>query len=1347
MVVDDWIDFVGGVKQAFALAADFSNFLFWDSVEHHCANHCIKVLTKTRLSDADRNELLNDVASLNRLFPDTIPLFSTAPEYLSDGWKSFKDRRRDKKKRYSEMCEHLPSIFGEPVDHDFFTKSIDLFSKACEEQKIRLGALCEFRDFMTLISGLKPKRCTLEEARYFSAIGIRRRCGSHLDGMTATSLQNQTDLLNEFISNRRKTSEMVYSQRRDIRLDSSVRIGAIELIRSLGLLLANPFIARTPNPEGNPGSGLLLSYLSVLGALRPPVDGRSKSSEDSRFYLRGDRVNSEYCLSMIFGFPIASTGIDTLFGGGGLFLYDERASRHGKRIALPGRIALIRGGFGSGKTSLSLSLAAANAQTGGLSVYFALESGFDNLWYSLQRLGFYGDNARFNVFCDFEEAYRYLRCRESNYKKQLLGERTESVDLTKGALVIIVVDRNVIKALPGPYLLSRIEKISKLRLEGITKMLLVDSLNALNRNFDQTNESEEGKQIDAVNKPQMAMDREDHNDESKPSTEIATQLANIANELARQNPEPKHSPSRRRNVLKSLQIAAENGTNIVLLSEEDDATWTSFGEDIADTVIKLGGPIETVRAGDAIFDQTFRTLNISKSRYQKEHPGTHPFKILPGEGLKAYCTTETRAVIDGWRSESHLPVAGFGVKAIDAILDSKGSNEPDCGRVICLEGKLGTYKTQFGMCFLKALKQEGKDAASLVISMRYDGVDIKEKLSDGFLAKAFDDDLKSSHDGIPLDEVMLCKLPHGNTLPDEIIRQIKDKFDEARKAGKRIRRVMLDNPGEWEDLCPMLQKDPLFASTLISFLRKRGARILVSNRLIAPSDSRLIRAILEHVETSIQLDSVKLGGRNVSTLRIVRSKKMTHEHQLFEIVVPNDDKGTLSLRPTESFSQFDSDGRVIPTQVRILTRKQSSYTKNYWKTTSALLQASIPSKVDFEESSSFGHRFAFGLASESTLDSLNILEIDEYELKDPKAVEMLAKIDLSEATGEYNSSFARSISNLPGDGHRRIVPFFANSSCLLFDENEIKICNADQVVDWQQILIEKKERAKRSIGKEAQRPFFAFPMSEPENWNSLFFEILANCEPELSREFSPNSLLELFSEENENKPRKSVSIASRIFHELTNDEYRRALSVGSLSDKREFDYSEPTAIVSRQWFTTLQETLRMMKKHENRISRDRNEAQDDKFSVSNYRIARLPGNWSVAGHWYLGILRDSVSIPAGVKFLKFLISREANEDRLRLGVGLPVYERNNYSPVNSTEKIWHCQDSLFFEQVPCNFIARSSFRDYLGNTIELTRLLQAIARLPVGSLDDSHLRSMWTKFIKHLASHPSNCEREISSNQ
>jgi hypothetical protein len=91
-------------------------------------------------------------------------------------------------------------------------------------------------------------------------------------------------------------------------------------------------------------------------------------------------------------------------------------------------------------------------------------------------------------------------------------------------------------------------------------------------------------------------------------------------------------------------------------------------------------------------------------------------------------------------------------------------------------------------------------------------------------------------------------------------------------------------------------------------------------------------------------------------------------------------------------------------------------------------------------------------------------------------------------------------------------------------------------------------------------------------------------------------------------------------------------------------------MVYRHWYTTLNEMMRELSKTE-----------DGRQKARLLKFARLPGGVSMSGEWYLAIPAHSAAPDAGLDLIKLITSRDAELNRVRLGVGLPTrrsfYER------------------------------------------------------------------------------------------
>ncbi len=100
--------------------------------------------------------------------------------------------------------------------------------------------------------------------------------------------------------------------------------------------------------------------------------------------IRTSFIDAEFLLSNLFGLKTSIQGFDALFGGG-LMLTDAFDSSDASRM--DGRTVLILGRYGTGKTLLSLQLAAEVARKGGLAWLMPLEQTANEYLYTMESMG------------------------------------------------------------------------------------------------------------------------------------------------------------------------------------------------------------------------------------------------------------------------------------------------------------------------------------------------------------------------------------------------------------------------------------------------------------------------------------------------------------------------------------------------------------------------------------------------------------------------------------------------------------------------------------------------------------------------------------------------------------------------------------------------------------------------------------------------------------------------------------------------------------------------------------------------------------------------------------------------
>jgi KaiC/GvpD/RAD55 family RecA-like ATPase len=730
--------------------------------------------------------------------------------------------------------------------------------------------------------------CEVSEAEiyFYAARSIREHYGIMLNYRTAGLFQDFAERINKFID--KHTAESALKSRVPY---FSNFFQPNELARLFQVEIDGNRRSKTLAP--------LLAFFETCG-----LASYTKVT-DHRVVLAPRFIDAEYLLSLLFGFPVSMPGINDLLGGGGpAFACMSKAdsSMQQNESGMPGRVSLIKGPFGSGKTLFALSLAAEVAIKGGVAWYVALEFSADVALYSLSRLGYDTSGTSFQILRSFDEVSDFFS----------RSRRPGDKDFGKGALIAVSDSPDLSPPQRSVSLFELFETlIPQLTPDRSAPLIfVVDPLNALERCT---------------------------NSEERISAKIDSDDVVNANNLC-DNRIPLDTTHFRRNTLSSFRRITKTGANLLLLAEADDQSWLGFGEDIADLVIRLD-----VKNNQ---DYPLRMVSVSKSRFHREHRGWHPFRIRPGRGIKVSLSTVARSAIEASKRLPSIKSGAFGFCDLDVRLnperaarivkydESNLGSQPDSGSSILVRGPLGTFKTQLGLLFLSwrsdadlnrlAFPTSSKSAdrkvpCGLVVSMRYSAEDIRRKRLDRSVSLTVNKMIESVIWGHRADhrlrevlesrsrkevmslretllnkEIRTCKLQSGYVFPGEIIAKIDNEFRQAHLDGRRIDRVLLDNPGEWEDACPLLEADRLFPFTLSDFFRKRRAKVLWTNRNISENRSRMIRALMESVDTWIELRQPDTGLERQMLLRIARSPRMSHDSVSFEL--RNDPNKGLVLR-------------------------------------------------------------------------------------------------------------------------------------------------------------------------------------------------------------------------------------------------------------------------------------------------------------------------------------------------------------------------------------------------------------------------------------------------------------------
>ena len=1005
---------------------------------------------------------------------------------------------------------------------------------------------------------------------------------------------------------------------------------------------------------------LLLETASNAGYFSPIIQ---RNRLTPKVNVRPAKFDPEFLLTSLFGVPFSIPGLSDLFGGGlrlGLPTLKSKSGsgkehrQHTEQNGF-GRVSLIRGEYGAGKSILSQLMAVDIARKGGIAIVIVLESSFEETIAGLAGFGIDTSGDSFAIVRKLEELGSQIR----NSSKGILAVFSHFDDVPDSSSDAIHV--------PVAYdsILGQIEEYSEV-LSGANsrlRLIVIDPINALLQH-DQYSDSTETD--------------DPHGTATGASPESSG--TTLRRERVRE----------RFQTLKTLQMLKKSGMNLIVTAEEDALGWMNFGEDIADTVIRLS----TNRLHNPRY--TKRVLSITKSRLQREHRGEHPFSIVSGTGFDITPTTAAIAAGLNARVRKQIPAGKFGLKSLDRIL----SCEISTGDVILLRGPVGTLKTQIGIAFLNgsrplpgvpSSRPPGPAASrSLLISNRL--------INQDSLATKFQSSIRKPG-ALP----RICAIPKGFYTAGHIFQLIRQSFEDARAEGVIIDRVLLDNPSEWTHSAPLTATDPGFPQTLIGlFLKSRGVATLVTDRLLAP-ESEWSQTLLAEADIRIDLELAELNGVEQVTLRVRKTDSMLHDRQPHVVNFTGND-----IELEEAWFDIGKDGTAAPLKVDILGHVETVAQRNYLDSKLSTIRSAIAPNANLQILNRYDLGFMLDFARTGDSSRVQIIQIDECELDWGKN-KGLRKLPLGTFEADLKSVKERLRNHVLLNDHSIIAaPLYDNLSLLALQGNPSDY--TDHLGDWQQLadFVEGQQKDNNTV-------VFDFPKGTAENYNCLFLEILLSLirsaqqsADSKTKQAAKDLETRFFSQQvtqqqdiTELLEHELAAKAAALFARLGRAAYRYQLRQGR-DEHRQSDSASlgryhvcESARIVRHWFTTLYQHIAS-------------------GSGANYHVTHLPNGVSTSGAWFVGVLSRSRASDLADSIIKQLTSRLANIDRLNQFVGLPVREDSYTIAGTDITKGVIPLKSLrpeFFWSVSRKPIQRSGFKNYIsisdviaGNLIQLLSL-------------------------------------------
>ncbi|HKQ69244.1 MAG TPA: ATPase domain-containing protein [Polyangiaceae bacterium] len=1063
--------------------------------------------------------------------------------------------------------------------------------------------------------------------RYYVARNVRRHHRCARDGRTQLVFRQLSLALNRYLQQRSSkvqfdTTRLLWAKGPEERDGagpaSSDPAHTRRKTRAILRTILAEALSQTPwQEDAEKQIRLFVECCRFAGYVRP---GR----QSNIVRLDTGEVDAEFLITALFGIPTGVEGLDVLFGGNGIVLGEswpestdpEAPTAAGKTT---GRAILIKGRFGSGKSLLTSQLAMSVVAKGGLAWVMAMEQPADDYLYTLASFGLFPTDRESPIATTAPRAAALIEERATDEASEL------------GALVILSSVRDSFE-----QFLAVFENNGLTPATHPLRVLCVDPVNSIYRSLGAPHAS---------------------------STEAPDGGGGAD---WRELP----SVMQRKRFLDAITLVKANGTNVILVAEENaDPNQAWFEENIVDTVIHL---TEVTLHG-----YLRRFLEISKSRFQREQRGAHPYSIRPTVGLQVFPSaaavdtrTRTRRTLKPTRSTL------FGHPDLDKML---GENALSCGDVVVLRGPSATYKTTLGEHFLAqsdnwggtTADRSGAGPVALLVTPRNQG-------------SSRQDDAR----------VRLCTPPFGHVHPAVILQYIEAAFESAIREGRPVDRVLVDNIAHWELSCPAVRDDETFADTLVNLLqRRRVTSVIICGDVETREAGPVQRPILDRADCVVALRHFDFRGRRGVSLRVLKTRSMNHRTEAHQVRLVGGIKAgsagrshNLRLDPIGSMIRLGPDHEVRTIPVRLFLHAESEAQARYVAKVAATIQSVVSTETITEAQSRLSVSMAINLGHSSAVDELQLIQLDEYQLPDPRGDARHDAPFLSISKQSWERAFIARLAKAASASrdHFRAIPLYADIGFLAYRKASLPVDLAGRLTrrpldaaSWWRDLArcclewERRKGGKIVVGEgpeDDSELFFEFSHVTVENYNCLFFEVLSSfvAAPDLppSGEGACCRLERWLRPDDDqvvNACRTYWSLCRRA-HQLDLERRRRESSPSALrpipivghGNEGTFDierlrhqpeeHSGPwrvsaKAVIWRHWFSTLSQMLSGLTAEQRR----------------DIEVTLLPGP-SVGGDWFIAIPSYSAASDVGVDLLERLTTPQANVERLHLGIGLPTYD-------------------------------------------------------------------------------------------
>jgi KaiC/GvpD/RAD55 family RecA-like ATPase len=776
-------------------------------------------------------------------------------------------------------------------------------------------------------------------------------------------------------------------------------------------------------------------------------------------------------------------------------------------------------------------------------------------------------------------------------------------------------------------------------------------------------------------------------------------------------PDPKDRAMLRR----AFREITNQGTHILLIEEEHESENGNVTENeyLADTVVRLFTTREQ--------NYSKRFIQILKCRFQREQRGDHHFTIGAGTGINVIpspVAVRTRIAQRRPQTSRHKKEwLNLGVGSLGALVGTA----PVRGQTIVVEGRPGTQKSALADAILATSTRphEGADGRLFVGEPRK-AILLKDRP----------------------DPVLTRFVPRGFNSPGAVFQEL-DRMMLHFRQYRGFGVLVIDDVAAFDLDAPLVATDPSFGHILVDYLRRQDlVTVLVMRRPEAGEPDAVRRAIVDDADYHLRLVRITGGSFGRVLLSVARSPQMAHRAGWFELTDRH-----VSSAP--AFVNIRGD-EEHPVRVALFLFADTRHHYRYNVRIAALLRANSNAKVSLDRQDRICAPSVARFWAGSTPGDARVVQLDEYQLPDDsRQGPDLWSFEATELKGAYPIAGSlegpwkrATLRGLGADATLRGLPFYCNIGFLVYRQEFRALVDAmekargakakefaewarvrDQFLsppsgaqadlDWrmlaflsdefevlksEEIVEEVVKKAEFNGSKKGRISLFQHAGWTDENYNVLFLEILLWVRS--AKTGDGRNLGEALSSEDAIE----AALILRRLCRASYDEDTQGVDREQGNPRGPFVIRESRteAFVWRQWFTTLTQLC----------------ASLNPRVVRNLSVRLLPGtkpgDCSVSGDWFLGVLSDSALPECGLHLIKLLTDESWELERLRKGIGLPT--RARFYETAATEGVSGRPERVTISPQLSLDASRHELREALENAFRRSSIHRYAALAPMLSL-------------------------------